>query len=55
MATAAGIAGVQSVLISKLNTDNGASASTAGVQLVNGQMPVLQTANFIINVTGGLS
>jgi len=55
MAKAAGIAGVQSVLISKLNTDNGASASTAGVQLVNGQMPVLQTANFIINVTGGLS
>ncbi len=55
MAKAAGVEGVQSVVISKLNTDNSSSASTAGIQLTNGQIPVLQTANLIINVTGGLS
>lgn len=55
MSKAFGIPGVRSVLINKLNTDNTSSASTAGVQLVNGQIPVLQTSNFIINVTGGLS
>jgi uncharacterized phage protein gp47/JayE len=55
MAKAAVIPGVQSIVIAKLNTDNSSSASTAGVQLVNGQIPVLQTTNFIINVTGGLS
>lgn len=55
MAKAAGVEGVQSVVISKLNTDNSNSASTAGIQLTNGQIPVLQTSNLIINVTGGLS
>lgn len=55
MAKAAGVEGVQSLVISKLNTDNSNSASTAGIQLTNGQIPVLQTSNLIINVTGGLS
>jgi uncharacterized phage protein gp47/JayE len=55
MSKAFAVDGVRSVVISKLNTDNGASAPTAGIQLVNGQIPVLQTSNFIINVTGGLS
>ena len=55
MAKAAGVPGVQSVVISKLNTDNSNSASTAGIQLTNGQIPVLQTTNLVINVTGGLS
>ncbi len=55
MAKAAGVEGVQSVVIAKLNTDNSSSASTAGVQFTNGQIPVLQTTNLIINVTGGLS
>jgi len=55
MAKAAGVAGVESLVIAKLNTDNTSSASTAGVQLTSGQIPVLQTANLIINVTGGLS
>jgi predicted phage baseplate assembly protein len=55
MSKAAGVEGVESVVIAKLNTDNSSSASTAGVQLTSGQIPVLQTANLIINVTGGLS
>ena len=55
MAKAAGVEGVASLVIAKLNTDNSSSASTAGVQLSSGQIPVLQTANLIINVTGGLS
>jgi uncharacterized phage protein gp47/JayE len=55
MSKAFGIPGVRSVVISKLNTDDSSSASTAGVQLVNGQIPVLQTSNFDINTSGGLS
>ena len=55
MSKAASVAGVQSIIIDKLNTDNSNSASTAGVQLTNGQIPVLQTTNLIINVSGGLS
>jgi len=46
MAKAAGVDGVQSLVITKLNTDNSSSASTAGVQLTSGQIPVLQTTNF---------
>jgi hypothetical protein len=55
MSKAASVPGVQSVIINKLNTDNSSSASTAGVQLTSGQIPVLQTTNLIINVSGGLS
>lgn len=55
MSKAASVAGVQSIIINKLNTDNTSSASTAGVQLTSGQIPVLQTTNLIINVSGGLS
>jgi uncharacterized phage protein gp47/JayE len=55
MSKAASVAGVQSIIINKLNTDNTSSASTAGVQLTAGQIPVLQTTNLIINVSGGLS
>jgi uncharacterized phage protein gp47/JayE len=55
MAKAAGVEGVESLVIAKLNTDDSNSASTAGVQLTSGQIPVLQTTNLIINVTGGLS
>ena len=55
MAKAASVAGVQSIIINKLNIDNTSSASTAGVQLSAGQIPVLQTTNLIINVSGGLS
>jgi len=55
MSKAASVAGVQSIIINKLNTDNTSSASTAGVQLSAGQIPVLQTTNLIINVSGGLS
>jgi len=55
MAKAAGVEGVESLVIAKLNTDNSSSASTAGIQLTSGQIPVLQTTNLIINVTGGLS
>jgi uncharacterized phage protein gp47/JayE len=55
MSKAALVPGVQSIIINKLNTDNSSSASTAGVQLTSGQIPVLQTTNLIINVSGGLS
>ena len=55
MSKAASVAGVQSIIINKLNIDNTSSASTAGVQLSAGQIPVLQTTNLIINVSGGLS
>jgi uncharacterized phage protein gp47/JayE len=55
MSKAALVPGVQSIIINKLNTDNSSSASTAGVQLNSGQIPVLQTTNLIINVSGGLS
>jgi uncharacterized phage protein gp47/JayE len=55
MSKAALVPGVQSIIINKLNTDNTSSASTAGVQLTAGQIPVLQTTNLIINVSGGLS
>ena len=55
MSKAASVAGVQSIIINKLNTDNTSSASTSGVQLTSGQIPVLQTTNLIINVSGGLS
>jgi uncharacterized phage protein gp47/JayE len=55
MAKAALVEGVDSILITKLNIDNGGSASTSGIQLVNGQIPVLQTVNLNITVTGGLS
>jgi uncharacterized phage protein gp47/JayE len=55
MSKAALVPGVQSIIIDKLNTDNTSSASTAGVQLTSGQIPVLQTTNLIINVSGGLS
>jgi len=55
MSKAALVPGVQSIIINKLNTDNTSSASTAGVQLTAGQIPVLQTVNLIINVSGGLS
>ena len=55
MAKAAVVEGVDSIIITKLNTDDSGSASTSGVQLVNGQIPVLQTTNLDITVTGGLS
>ena len=55
MSKAALVPGVQSIIINKLNTDNSSSASTAGVQMNSGQIPVLQTTNLIINVSGGLS
>jgi uncharacterized phage protein gp47/JayE len=55
MSKAALVPGVQSIIINKLNTDDSSSASTAGVQLTSGQIPVLQTTNLIINVSGGLS
>jgi hypothetical protein len=48
------VSGVKSVVISKLNTDNSGSASTAGVALTSGQLASLPTANLIINVTGGI-
>jgi hypothetical protein len=55
MSKAALVPGVQSIIINKLNTDDSSSASTAGVQMNSGQIPVLQTTNLIINVSGGLS
>jgi uncharacterized phage protein gp47/JayE len=55
MSKAALVPGVQSIIINKLNTDDSSSASTAGVQLNSGQIPVLQTTNLVINVSGGLS
>jgi uncharacterized phage protein gp47/JayE len=55
MSKAALVPGVQSIIINKLNTDDSSSASTAGVQLTSGQIPVLQTTNLVINVSGGLS
>lgn len=55
IAKAQGIDGVLSVGVTKFNTDNTSSVSTAGVSLPAGSIPVLQTANLVINVTGGLS
>lgn len=55
MAKAAGVAGVKSILIAKLNTDNSSSVATSGIQLTDGQIASLSTEHLIINVTGGLS
>ena len=55
MSKAAGVNGVKSVTITKLNTDNSSSASTSGVQLSDGEIAALSTDNLIITVTGGLS
>jgi hypothetical protein len=55
IAKAQGVNGVISVNVTKFNTDNGASVQTSGVVLPTGSIAVLQTANLIINVTGGLS
>lgn len=55
MSKAAGVPGVKSVTIAKLNTDNGSSAPTSGVQLTDSQIAALTTSHLIINVTGGLS
>jgi uncharacterized phage protein gp47/JayE len=53
MATAAGIEGVESVTITKLNTDNGSGAAT--ISLAASQIPYLVPDNLIITTTGGLS
>lgn len=53
ISTAAGIEGVESVTITKLNTDNGASA--ASISLSSNQVPYLLPDNLIITTTGGLS
>lgn len=52
MARAAGIAGVESVTISKLNTTNAATAAT--ITLQPNQIPFLLPDDLIINVSGGL-
>jgi hypothetical protein len=53
ISTAAGIEGVESVTVTKLNTDNGASA--ANISLSASQIPFLLPDNLIITTTGGLS
>jgi hypothetical protein len=53
ISTAAGIEGVESVTVTKLNTDNGASA--ANISLTASQIPFLLPDNLIITTTGGLS
>ena len=55
IAQAQGVDGVIAVNVDKFNIDNSASVSTSGVNLATGEIAVLQTANLIINVTGGLS
>jgi hypothetical protein len=55
IAKAQGVDGVISVNVTKFNTDNSSTVETAGVVLSTGSIPILQTANLIINVTGGLS
>lgn len=55
IATAQGIGGVQSVIINKLNIDNSSNAPVTGIQISDGQIATLPTANLIINVSGGLS
>jgi len=53
IATVASIEGVEAVTITKLNTDNGASAAT--INLSASQIPYLLPENLIITATGGLS
>lgn len=55
IAKAQGVDGVISVNVTKFNTDDSSTVETAGVVLSTGTIPILQTANLIINVTGGLS
>lgn len=53
VATAYGVDGVTSAIPSKLNKTNGAGVDIPGVAIADGEIPVLQTSNLIINVTGG--
>jgi hypothetical protein len=49
---AAGIAGVESITLTKLNTDNGSGVAT--ITLAANQIPYLLPAALIITPTGGL-
>jgi hypothetical protein len=53
IATIAGIDGVLSVDLTKMNTDNGASSAT--ISLSANQIPYLLPANLIFTVTGGIA
>jgi len=53
IATVASIEGVDTLTITKMNTDNGASAAT--ISLSSGQVPYLLPENLVITATGGLS
>ena len=55
IAKAQSIDGVVSVNVTKFNTDNGSSVQTPSITSPDPFIPVLQTANLIITVTGGLS
>ena len=53
IATAYSVPGVLSAIPSKLNKTNGSGANVPAVVIADGEIPILQTSNLIINVTGG--
>lgn len=53
MAKAAGVEGVESVTITKLNTDNSATAAT--ISLAPNQVPYLLPDDLILTISGGLA